>query len=129
MCSKINIELKENERIIIHEENVFLEYSKKPGDDKFHPKPSAPINKDRKIYLLQIYKVVLRNGSFYQGILYSDERKSLLVEIEKRDKNVDNMKIISTDYMDEFGRQGGIFLGENKTDLIIKAQKFVRTNK
>ena len=131
MCTKIDIELKENKRIIFHEETLFLEYSEKPDNDKFHPKPSAPINKDRKLYVLQIYKVVLRNGSFYQGILYSN-RKSFAARIENKDKEViyhDNMEIISTDYMDEFGVQIGIFLGENKMDVIKKAQQIVRKNK
>ena len=55
---------------------------------------------------------------FYQGILYND-RKIFAAYHD----------IISTDYMDEFGVQNAIFLGENKMGVIKKAQEFVRKNK
>lgn len=123
-----NFDLQEWERIIIHEETVFLEFSEKPGGDEFHPKPSNLINDDRKLHVLQIYKVILRNGFYYQGILYSN-RKSFAARIEKKGKEViyhDKMEIISSDYMDEFGVQKKIILGDSKLDVIKKAQKFVR---
>ena len=121
---ELSSKLKDANRIIIHEENVFFEKGKFDRSEDFHPKPSVGINADRSLLVIQFFLIISQGAQFYKGIVYDSSLKAIVAKTTRNEDGSESYSehrdLLQCNYMSEFGRQIGILNGNTKSEIIDK---------
>lgn len=119
--------LKAQNRIVFHEGSMFLEKGKFDRSEDFHPKPSATLNAERTLIVMEIFTIISQGAISYKGIVFNNLLKA---SANKSKKNSDGSisyseqrDILHCGYMSEYGRQVCTYGGNTKQEII---EKFMR---
>ncbi len=122
--NELSKKLKEENRVIVHEENIFLEKGKFDRKEDFHPKPSVGINAERSLMVMEVFAIISQGVQFYKGIVYDSSRKVVVVKTDKNNDGSESYSehrdILGCSYMSEFGKQITAYGGNTKTEIIEK---------